>query len=137
MIAFRTDIKDIESKRLTARKGAELVAFEFTLHGKKFVFCTVYRVNNLGKINHESIMNTIKTYYKDRNPRKILTVGDFNLSGVSWPISANQDISRGIEKPTITIKSTFSSPWFDSECYEAYRDKKGHISHVLRVLIMK
>ena len=39
--------------------------------------------------------------------------------------------------PTITIKSTFSSPWFDSECYEAYRDKKGHISHALRVLIMK
>ena len=26
--------------------------------------------------------------------------------------------------PTITIKSTFSSPWFDSECYEAYREKK-------------
>ena len=246
LIAFRTDIKDIESKRLTARKGAELVAFELTLNGKKFVFCTVYRVNNLGKINHESIMNTIKTYYKDRNPRKIFIVGDFNLSGVAWPISANQDISRGIEKlfvdsfedrgldqcltvpthikgrtldilltnsqslisslhvlekdsicksdhfpitceiktnfktkpipkrkiynfkkanweglvksleevewdrclnnrepeyawknfkiiffhlvdtyiPTITIKSTFSSPWFDSECYEAYRAKK-------------
>ena len=246
LIAFRTDIKDIEYKRLTARKGAELVAFELTLNGKKFVFCTVYRVNNLGKINHESIMNTIKTYYKDRNPRKIFIVGDFNLSGVAWPISANQDISRGIEKlfvdsfedrgldqcltvpthikgrtldilltnsqslisslhvlekdsicksdhfpitfeiktnfktkpipkrkiynfkkanweglvksleevewdrclnnrepeyawknfkiiffhlvdtyiPTITIKSTFSSPWFDSECYEAYRAKK-------------
>ena len=217
----------IVSKRLTACKGAELVAFELTINGKKFVFCTVYRVNDLGKINHESIMNTIKTYYKDRNPRKIFIVGDFNLSGVSWPISANQDISRGIEKlfvdsfedrglaqcltvqthikgrtldilltnsqslisslhvlekdsicksdhfpitfeiktnfktkpipkrkiynfkkanweglvksleevdtyiPTITIKSTFSSPWFDSECYEAY------IGHVLRVLIMK
>ena len=41
LIAFRTDIKDIESKRLTARKGAELVVFELTLNGKKFVFCTV------------------------------------------------------------------------------------------------
>ena len=26
--------------------------------------------------------------------------------------------------PTITIKSNFSMPWFDSECYEAYRDKQ-------------
>ena len=26
--------------------------------------------------------------------------------------------------PTITIKSTFSFPWFESECYEGYRDKK-------------
>ena len=25
--------------------------------------------------------------------------------------------------PTITIKATFSSPWFDSECFESYRDK--------------
>ena len=43
-------------------------------------------------------MNTIQTYYKHRNPRNIFIVGDFNLSGVSWPFSANQDISRGIEK---------------------------------------
>ena len=26
--------------------------------------------------------------------------------------------------PTITIKSNFTMPWFDSECYEAYRDKQ-------------
>ena len=26
--------------------------------------------------------------------------------------------------PTITIKSTFSAPWFDSETYEAYRTKE-------------
>ena len=61
---------------------------------KSLFFCIVYRVNNLGKINHKS---TIKPYYKDRNPRKICIVADFNLSGVSWPISANQDITSGIE----------------------------------------
>ena len=26
--------------------------------------------------------------------------------------------------PTITIKSTFSAPWFDSESFEAYREKE-------------
>ena len=25
--------------------------------------------------------------------------------------------------PLITIKNDFSYPWFDSECFEAYRDK--------------
>ena len=56
-------------QRISARKGAEIVALEITLNDKKFVFCTVYRVNNLGKINQASIMNTIKTFNKSRNPR--------------------------------------------------------------------
>ena len=25
---------------------------------------------------------------------------------------------------TITIKSSFSSPWFDSDCFEAYKNKE-------------
>ena len=29
-----------------------------------------------------------------------------------------------INIPTTTIKSTFTSPWFDSECYEAIREKE-------------
>ena len=53
------------------RKGAEMVAMEVTINKKKFVFCTVYRVNNLDEDNLTSIMNTIKTFYKIRNPRRI------------------------------------------------------------------
>ena len=26
--------------------------------------------------------------------------------------------------PTITVKSNFTLPWFDSDCFEAYRDKQ-------------
>ncbi len=71
LIAFRSDIK-AQIKHLSARKGAEILACEVTIDDKKFVFCTVYRVGNLGEPNHQSIMNTIKSFYKIRNPRKYL-----------------------------------------------------------------
>ena len=98
LVAFRTDIKDMEFKRLSARKGCELAAFEMTLNEKKCIFCTAYRVNNLGKENHDSILNTIQTFYKVRNPRKIFIIGDFNLSSISWPLLENQCSSNPIEK---------------------------------------
>ena len=55
-----------------------------------------FRINNLGEENQTSVMNTIKTFYKVRTPRKILIVGDFNLSGVSWPIPEGPIISDKI-----------------------------------------
>ena len=69
LIAKRSDIQ-ADIKRLSVRKGAEILAIEVSRDGKKFVFCTVYRVGNLDKPNHDSIMSTIKTFYKIRNPRK-------------------------------------------------------------------
>ena len=42
---------------------------------KKFFALYTYRVNNLGKDYHDSIMNTIQTFYKVRNPRKIFIIG--------------------------------------------------------------
>ena len=62
------------------------------------MFCTVYRVGNLGEPNQQSIMNTIKSFYKIRNPRKIFVVGDFNLKNVKWPLSDENQVSSGIEK---------------------------------------
>ena len=68
------------------------------IDGKMFIFCTIYRVGTLGTENHESIMNTIKSFYKIRNPRKIFIVGDINLSKVSWPLPNNHIINDPIEK---------------------------------------
>ena len=45
-------MKDIKIKRLPAHKGAEIVAAEVTINDNIFVFCTVYRVLNLGKEEH-------------------------------------------------------------------------------------
>ena len=86
LIAIRSDIQ-ADIKRLSVRKGAEILALEVSIDGKKLVFCTVYRVENLDEPNHASIMNTIKTFCKIRNP------GDFNLKSISWPRS--EDMGKG------------------------------------------
>ena len=43
-------------------------------------------------------MNTIKTFYKIRSPRKIFIFGDFNQSSVSWPLSEVLGNSNSTEK---------------------------------------
>ena len=97
LIAIRSDIQ-ADVKRLSVRKGAEILAIEVSIDNKKFVFCTLYRVGNLDEPNHTSIMNTIKTFYKIRSPRKIFIIGDFNLSSVSWPLSEVLGNSNSTEK---------------------------------------
>ena len=97
LIAIRSDIK-AEFKLLRVRKGAEIKAIEVTINDKTFVFCTVYRVGNLGEQNHDSIMNTIKSFYRIRNPKKIFILGDINLSSVTWPLSEDNDVASGIDK---------------------------------------
>ena len=59
---------------------------------------TVYGVGNLDEPNHASIMSTIKTFYKIRNPRKIFIVGDFNLKSISWPRSEDMGNGNGTDK---------------------------------------
>ena len=83
---------------MSVRKCAEILAIEVSIDGKKFVFCTVYRVGNLDEPNHASIMSTIKTFYKIRNPRKIFIVGDFNLKSISWPRSEDMGNGNGTDK---------------------------------------
>ena len=97
LIAIRSDIQ-AEIKRLSVRKGAEILAIEVSIDGKKFVFCTVYKVGNLDKPNHDSIMSTIKTFYKIKNPRKIFIVGDFNLKSISWPRSEDMGNGNGTDR---------------------------------------
>ena len=44
---------------------------------------------------------------------------------LAW--SAFKNITSALTQkyiPTITIRSNFTLPWFDSECFDAYRDKQ-------------
>ena len=59
LIAIRLVIQ-AEIKNISVRKGAEIVAVEINIDGKLFIFCTIYRVGNLGEKNHESILNSIE-----------------------------------------------------------------------------
>ena len=83
LIAVRSNIQ-ASSKRISMRKGAEILAIELTVGNSRYVFCTVYRVGTLGESNHDSICESIKSLYSGRNLRKIFLIGDFNLSSVSW-----------------------------------------------------
>ena len=53
LIAIRSDI-EATCKRISMRKGAEMVAIEVTINDSKFVFCCCYRVGTLGIANHSS-----------------------------------------------------------------------------------
>ena len=84
MIAVRSDI-DASLKRLSMRRGAEILAVELNVGNNRYVFCTVYRVGNSGEANHDSIVQSIKSMYTSRSLRKVFIVGDFNLSSINWP----------------------------------------------------
>ena len=86
LIAIRSNI-DASFKRISVRKGAEMIALEVTIGQNKYVFCTVYRVGTLGEKNHESIVQSIKSLYQGRTLKKIFIIGDLNLSSVTWPIN--------------------------------------------------
>ena len=84
LIAVRSDL-EATVKRISVRKGAEMIAVELTIGSNKLVFCTVYRVGTLGEQNHSSIVDSIKSFYQGKNLRKVFIAGDFNLHSVEWP----------------------------------------------------
>ncbi|KAL5265026.1 hypothetical protein ACHWQZ_G005952 [Mnemiopsis leidyi] len=84
LIAVRADL-ELSSKEVRLKDGAEILAVEFrTSTGIKFVICTCYRVGTLGSVNHEIIMESLKTLLRRRGLNKVFIIGDFNLTGVSW-----------------------------------------------------
>ena len=84
LIAVRSDL-EANIKRISVRKGAEMIAVEVTIGTSKLVFCTIYRVGTLGEQNFTSIVDSIKSFYQGKNLRKVFIAGDFNLHSVDWP----------------------------------------------------
>ena len=105
LIAVRSSI-DASLKRLCMRRGAEILAVELTVGTNKYVFCTVYRVGNLGETNHQSIVESIKSMYDGRNLRKVFIIGDFNLSSINWP--QTEDNQENIDRIDQLFLDSFS-----------------------------
>ena len=94
LIAVKMDI-EAEVKRISMRKGAEIVSVEVKICNEKLIFCSVYRVGTLGSVNHDSIISSLKSFYGGRNLKNVVIAGDFNLSSVSWPLNEEpNDYSR-------------------------------------------
>ncbi len=129
MIAIRSDI-EATFKRLSMRKGAEILAIEITIGGTKFVVCTVYRVGTVGTLgenNHESIVNSIKTFYGGRNHKKVFIVGDLNLNSVSWPVGENPNVINRVDR--LFIDSFYELGL--TQCINAPTHSKGKTLDVL------
>ena len=47
---------------------------------------------------NDSIMSTIKTFDKIRNPRKKFIIGDFNLKSILWPRSEDMGNGNGTDR---------------------------------------
>ena len=97
LIAVRSDI-DASVKRLSMRKGAEIISVELQVGQEKFVFCTVYRVGTLGEINHRSIVESLRSFYSGRTHRNIFIVGDLNVNSVPWPLSDAHNSANRLDK---------------------------------------
>ena len=97
LIAVRSDM-EATVKRLSMRKGAEIISVELQVGQEKFVFCTVYRVGTLGELNHNSIMDSLRSFYSGRTHRNIFIVGDLNLNSVEWPLSDTNNSANRIDK---------------------------------------
>ena len=106
LIATRSDI-EASYKRISMRRGAEIVAVEVSIKGVKYVFCVVYRVGTLGQDNHRSIVDSIKPFFKSRKTKKIFILGDFNLSNVKWPYVENAHYTTPIEKSFVDTFDDF------------------------------
>ena len=81
LIAIRSDLQ-LSCKRISMRRGAEILAIEVNINNCKFIFCVVYRVGTLTEKNHDSIVNSLSSFYthNSKKEKKIFIVGDFNLN---------------------------------------------------------
>ena len=105
LIAVRSNI-NASLKRLSMRRGAEILAVELTVGNNKYVVCTVYRVGNLGEANHDCIVQSIKSMYDGRNLRKVFIVGDLNLSSINW--TQTEDTQENIDRIDHLFLDSFS-----------------------------
>ena len=125
LIAIRSDLV-ATTKRISLRNGAEILAIEVAVNGSKLIFCTCYRVGTLGPVNHGSISDSIRSFYKCKKPKKIFIIGDFNLSSVIWPLE-NLTCSNNTEKLFI---DTFNELGL-TQCIEEATHAKGKVLDLL------
>jgi endonuclease/exonuclease/phosphatase family metal-dependent hydrolase len=127
LIAVRDDI-EATSKRISLSHGAETLAVEVDNNGSKFIFCTCYRVGTLGPENHGVFEKSLLSFYKTKKPKKVIVIGDFNLSSVSWPYDPEVNVvSNSTEQ---LFLDTFSNLGLTQKIEEATHTK-GRILDLL------
>ena len=75
------------------------------------------KILNFKKANWEALNNELSNIHWDA----ILDCMEPELAWIAFKHTLFSLVDRYI--PSISIKSDFTSPWFDAECFEAYRNK--------------
>ena len=89
LITIRSDIQ-ADIKRLSVRKGAEILAIEVSIDGKKFVFCNLTMI----AFDYEHYKNILR----NQKTQKKIIVGDFNLKRILWPRSKDMGNGNGTDE---------------------------------------
>ena len=86
---------------------------------------------NIKKANWEALNNNLSSIHRD-------TILDCMEPEIAW-LAFKHTLFSHIDKyiPSISVKSDFTSPWFDSECFEAYREKERALKSPKKILGLK
>ena len=113
------------SKIILLKCMAEILGIEIFLENKtKFIIATCYRVGTLGLQNAEETLRGIRKLTRKKNVKKVILVGDFNLSHINW--------SDGIG--VSTIDNTFLNGFAECgmvQCIENSTHNKGSVLDIL------
>ena len=127
LIAVKSNI-EASVKRVSMRKGAEIVSIELKFGSNKLILCTVYRVGTLQEQNHDSIMNSFKSFYGGRTHKDVVIIGDFNLNSVTWPLTEEvHNMANRIDKMFIDSFAEFGL----QQCLESPTHNKGKVLDLL------
>jgi endonuclease/exonuclease/phosphatase family metal-dependent hydrolase len=127
LIAIRSDLI-ATCKRISMKRGAEILAIEVTVGESKLIICTCYRVGTLGVENHASIVSSIQQFFNAKKSKKIVLVGDFNLNSVTWPFDeAANNIINPIDKMFVDTFHEFGL----SQCLTVPTHNKGRTLDLL------
>ena len=112
---FITDITVFPDKYL-CKSDHYLITFEVKSN-VKHKKVTKRKILNFKKANWDALNNNLGNIHWD-------TILDCMEPEIAW-LAFKHTLFSHIDKyiPSISVKSDFTSPWFDSECFEAYREK--------------
>lgn len=103
LLAIRVDM-EASSSIVKLKCRAEILTIKVSVRDKNFYFCTCYRVNNLGSLNHDEISTYLNSLYGlNKKFTKVFFVGDINLSNSNWSTCSS---SKHIEQQFL---DTFSN----------------------------
>ena len=113
---FITDITVFPDKYL-CKSDHYLITFEVKSN-VKHKKVTKRKILNFKKADWDALNNNLGNIHWD-------TILDCMEPEIAW-LAFKHTLFSHIDKyiPSVSVKSDFTSPWFDSECFEAYREKE-------------